>query len=113
MSLFRQDSPPPPQSWDTLREWLARPWRDRFLASLRVMLPFTSIVMALAAIAMYIAEPSWRSIRLVLVLWLIGIPLTALGYMRRIDRMARQVPPITAASRNPTTAVDIRGKRQD
>ncbi len=112
MSLLRPDAPPPPESWEGLREWMRRSWWDRYRASLRVMLPFTSVVLALAGVALMIAEPSWRSARLIGVLWVIGVPVTALGYMRRMGRAAAQVPPISPASSNPTTAVDIRGNRE-
>ncbi len=112
MSLLRRDAPPPPESWDDLREWAQRSWWHRYRAALRVMLPFTSVVLALAGVALMIAEPSWRSARLIGALWLFGVPVTALGYMRRMGRAAAQVPAISPASSNPTTAVDIRGNRE-
>lgn len=111
MSLLRRDAPPPEEMWDVLRDWSQRTWWQRYRMSLMVMLPFTSVVMALAAVALLFAEFSWRSAALIASLWAIGVPLTALGYMRRVNRSAALVPPITPASRNPTTAVDIRGSR--
>ena len=100
MSLLRRDAPPPAEAWEALREWSRQSWWARYRASLMVMLPFTTLVLAMAAIAL-----------LIVVLWAIGVPVTALGYMRRMARSAALVPPISAASQNPTTAVDIRGNR--
>lgn len=111
MNLLRRDLPPPTDSWDALREWTRQSWWQRYRMSLMVMAPFTTIVLVLAGIGLLIAEPSWRSAQLIGVLWVIGVPLTALGNMRRMARAAAQVPPISEASRNPTTAVDIRGNR--
>ncbi|MBL8309548.1 MAG: hypothetical protein JNL19_03900 [Burkholderiales bacterium] len=108
MSLLRRDAPPPVEAWDALREWSQQSGWHRYLASLRVMLPFTSVIIGLAAVALLYAEPSLRSVKLVLGLWAFGVPVTALGYMRRMNRAAAQVPPITPASLDPTTAVDIR-----
>ena len=112
MSVLRRDAPPPPEAWDDLREWSRQTWWARYRASLLVMLPFTSLVMAMGGVALLIAEFSWRSVVLIAVLWAIGVPLTALGYMRRMSRAAALVPPISPASLNPTTAVDIRGSRE-
>jgi hypothetical protein len=112
MSLFRRDSPPPTESWEGLREWSRQAWWQRFRVSLRVMTPFTTLVLALAALGLLMAEFSLRSAALMVVIWVVGVPVTALGYLRRIDRAAAQVPPITSASSNPTTAVDIRGNRE-
>ena len=112
MSLLRRDVPPPTESWEALREWSRQSWWQRYRVSLMVMAPFTTIVLALAGVGLLIAEPSWRSAQLIGVLWVIGVPVTALGNMRRMARSAAQVPPISEASRNPTTAVDIRGNRK-
>jgi hypothetical protein len=112
MSILRRDAPPPSETWDALREWSRQSWWARYRASLLVMLPFTTIVLALAGAAMLVAEFSMRSATLIFVLWLVGVPVTALGYMRRMSRAAAQVPPISPASLNPTTAVDIRGNRE-
>ena len=111
MSLLRRDLPPPTDSWDALREWTRQSWWQRYRVSLMVMAPFTTVVLLLAGIGLLIAEPSWRSAQLIGVLWVIGVPLTALGNMRRMARAAAQVPPISEASSNPSTAVDIRGNR--
>ena len=111
MSLLQRDAPPPTESWEALREWSRQSWWQRYRVSLMVMAPFTTIVLALAGVGLLIAEPSWRSAQLTGVLWVIGVPLTALGNMRRMARAAAQVPPISEASRNPTTAVDIRCNR--
>lgn len=111
MNLFRNETPPPAEAWETLREWSRQSWWERYRVSLLIMLPFVSLVLAVAAVALLIAEPSWRSARLIAVLWVIAIPVTALGYMRRMARAAALVPPITPASLNPTTAVDIRSNR--
>ena len=112
MSLLRPDLPPPTDSWDALREWSRQSWWQRYRVSLMVMAPFTTVVLVLAGVGLLIAETSWRSAQLIAVLWVIGVPLTALGNMRRMARAAAQVPPISEASRNPTTAVDIRGNRR-
>ena len=112
MSLFQRDVPPPAEAWEGLRDWARQPWWVRYKAAVLVMLPFTSVVLILAGAGLLIAEPSWRSAKLIGVMWLIGVPVTALGFMRRIGRAAAQVPPISAASLNPTTAVDIRGNRE-
>jgi len=111
MSLFRRDTPPPTEAWESLREWANHSWWQRYRASLMVMLPFVSFIIGVAAIALFVAEPSWRTALWVGGMWAIGVPLTALGYMRRMGRAAAQVPPISAASSNPTTAVDIRSNR--
>lgn len=112
MSLFRRDLPPPTDSWEALREWANYSWWRRYRSSLLVMLPFVSLILAVAAVALLIAEPSWRTARFIFWMWLIAIPVTALGYMRRMARSAAMVPPISAASLDPTTAVDIRGNRE-
>lgn len=112
MSILRRDAPPPNEAWEALREWSRHSWWERYRASLLVMLPFTSVVMALAAVGLLVAEFSWRSAGLILMLWLIAVPVSALGHMRRMSRAAALVPPMTPASLNPTTAVDIRGNRE-
>jgi hypothetical protein len=113
MSLLRRDAPPPPESWDDLREWSCQSWYTRFRAATMVMLPFSTLIMVVAAGVLLYAEPSWRTARLIVMLWVTAVFLTGLGYKRRMDRAAAQVPPITPASQNPTTAVDIRGRRDD
>jgi hypothetical protein len=111
MSIIRREAPPPTDAWDELREWSRRSWWERYRASLMVMLPFTTLVVALASVALLIAEFSWRSGKMMLIIWVIGVPITALGYMRKVGRAAAQVPPISPASLDPNTAVDIRGPR--
>jgi hypothetical protein len=64
-------------------------------------------VVGLAGIALLIVEPSVRTLTLIAGLWLIGVPLAALGYVRKLDRLAARVP-ITPADKNPRTTVDIR-----
>ena len=113
MSLFRREAPPPPESWEALREWSLHTWWERYRASLLVMLPFTTVVVGLATVALFFAEFSWRSAKLMAMLWVIGVPITALGYMRKMSRAAAQVPPITPASLDPNTAVDIRSSRPE
>lgn len=112
MSTFRRDVPPPTEAWESLREWANQSWWTRYRMSLMVMLPFVSFIMVLAGAALFFVEPSWRTARWVGGLWAIGVPVTALGYMRRMGRAAAQVPPISAASTNPTTAVDIRSSSE-
>ena len=109
MSLLRRDAPPPTESWEALREWARHSWWHRFRESLLLMLPFTTVLLLLAGVILLFAESSWRSIQLIAILWLVCVPLAGLGHMRRMSRAAAQVPPISEASRNPTTAVDIRG----
>lgn len=113
MSIIDRNVPPPQEAWDTLREWSRQSWWKRYRMSLLVMLPVTTMMMLIAGVAMLFAEFSWRSVALVASLWVIGVPLTALGYMRRVSRSAALVPPITPASLDPTTAVDMRGQRPD
>ena len=116
MSLLRRDTPPPTESWEQLREWARQSWWQRFRESLLLMLPFTTVLLLVAGVILMFAEPSWRSVRLIALLWVICVPLAGLGHMRRMGRAAAQVPPISSASLNPTTAVDIRGSsdaRQD
>ena len=112
MSSFRRDTPPPPEAWESLREWQRLPWWQRYQLSLRVMFPFASLIILLAAVALLIAEPSWRSAKLIALLWVGTVLVTALGYQRRMARAAALVPPLTPASLNPTTAVDIRGNQE-
>ncbi len=111
MSIIRREAPPPTEAWDALREWSRQSWWQRFRASLLVMLPFTSLVVAAATAVLLYAELSWRSAKMMFIIWLITLPLTALGYMRKMERAAAQVPPITPASLDPNTAVDIRSER--
>lgn len=111
MNMFRRDAPPPTEAWESLREWANQSWWQRYRASLLVMLPLVSFIIALAGIALFIAEPSWRTAKWIGGLWVFGVSVTALGYTRRMSRTAAMVPPISAASLNPTTAVDIRSNR--
>ncbi len=111
MSLLRRDTPPPTESWERLREWARQSWWQRFRESVLLMLPFTTVLLLLSGVILLFAESSWRSVRLIGALWVVCVPLAGLGHMRRMGRAAAQVPPISAASRNPTTAVDIRGNK--
>jgi hypothetical protein len=112
MSLLRPEVPPPTDAWEGLREWARQSWWQRFRISLLSVIPITTLVFAFAGVALLVAETSWRSAALIGGLWVICVPLAAVGYMRRIGRSAAKVPPISAASLNPTTAVDIRGSRE-
>lgn len=111
MSIVRREAPPPTEAWDELREWSHQSWWRRYQTSLLVMLPFTSLVVAAATVVLLFAEFSWRSGKMMLIIWCIGVPITALGYLRKMDRAAAQVPPITPASLDPNTAVDMRSER--
>jgi hypothetical protein len=113
MNLLRRNTPPPPESWDDLREWSCQSWYTRYRAATMMMLPFSTLIMVISGAALLYSEPSWWSVRLILALWVMAAFLGGLGYKRRMDRAAAQVPPITPASQNPTTAVDIRGRRDD
>jgi hypothetical protein len=84
-----------------------QPFSKRYRVGLAVMVRLITVVVLLAGIALMIAEPSWRSAALIASLWLFGVPVTALGYVRKMDRLAAQVP-VTPASNSPTTTVDIR-----
>lgn len=108
MSVIGRDAPPPQEAWDTLREWSQRSTGERFRLSLRMMLPIVSAVVGVGGVALLFVEPSWRSVALITLLWLVAMPLAAFGHMRRIDHSAALVPPISPASLDPTTAVDIR-----
>lgn len=111
MSLLRREVPPPTDAWEGLREWARLSWWQRYRISLLAVAPITTVVFSFAAVALLVAETSWRSAALIAGLWVICVPLASLGYMRRVGRSAAKVPPISAASLNPTTAVDIRGNR--
>jgi hypothetical protein len=93
--------------WETLREWRMRSFGERYRIGLAVSLRLISLVVGLAGIALMIVEPSARTLVMIAGLWLIGVPLAALGYVRKLDRMAARVP-ISPAAKNPRTTVDIR-----
>lgn len=97
---------PPEDSWDTLREWRMQRYGEKLKIGFAVAVRLISLVVGLAGAALLIAEPSARTLVLIFVLWAIGVPLAAIGYVRKMDRMAARVP-ISPASSNPTTAVDI------
>lgn len=107
MSFLTPTPTPPEDSWDTLREWRMQPFIARYKIGLAVMLRLMTLVVGIAGIALFIAEPSQKSALLALALWLISIPLGALGYVRKMDRMAARIP-VSPASKDPTTTVDIR-----
>jgi hypothetical protein len=108
VSFLSPNVAPPEDSWDTLREWRMQGFWSRYKIGLAVALRIISIVIALAGAALLFLEPSARTVALIAGLWVFGVLLAALGYVRKMDRMAARVP-VTPASRNPTTAVDIRG----
>jgi hypothetical protein len=107
VSLFSPQATPPEDSWDTLREWRMQRFGERFKIGLAVAVRLISMVVGLAGIALLIVEPSLRTLGLIAGLWAFGVPVAALGYVRKMDRMAARVP-ISPANSNPTTAVDIR-----
>jgi hypothetical protein len=80
---------------------------EKFKIGLAVAVRIITLVVGLAGAALLFLEPSLRTLGLVAVLWAVGVPLAAIGYVRKMDRMAARVP-VSPASRNPTTAVDIR-----
>jgi hypothetical protein len=106
MSLFSPTPIPPEDSWDTLREWRMQTFVARYKIGLAVALRIISLVVLLAGAALLFLEPSKRTVFLIVTIWCIGVPLAALGYVRKMDRMAARVP-ITPATKNPTTTVDI------
>jgi hypothetical protein len=107
VSLFSLQTTPPEDSWDTLREWRMQRFAERYKIGLAVAVRLISMVVGLAGIALLIVEPSLRTLGLIAALWAFGVPVAALGYVRKMDRMAARVP-ISPANLNPTTAVDIR-----
>lgn len=108
MSLFANTAPPAEDTHDTLREWRMQSFGQRYWVALMVMLRLISVVVLIAGIGLFISEPSWRSVTFTIIIWLIAIPLTALGYVKKVDRMAALVPSISSANPDPTTTVDIR-----
>jgi hypothetical protein len=106
MSLLSPTPTPPEDSWDTLREWRMQTFWQRYKIGIAVMLRVISLVVGIAGIALFFVEPSLRTAKLVAALWLISIPLCALGYVRKMDRMAGRVP-VSPARDDPTTTVDI------
>jgi hypothetical protein len=107
VSLLSPTPTPPEDSWDTLREWRMQRFPQRYKIGLAVSLRLISVVVGLAGIALLFLEPSLRTLTLVAGLWCVGVPLAALGYVRKMDRMAANVP-VTPAAKNPTTTIDIR-----
>ncbi len=107
MSFLTPTPTPPEDSWDTLREWRMRLFWQRYKIGLAVSLRLISIVVVLAGAALIYLEPSLRTLALIAGLWCFGVPLAALGYVRKMDRMAARVP-VSPAAKNPTTTVDIR-----
>ncbi len=110
MSLLSPTPTPPEDSWDTLREWRMRSFWQRYRVGIAVMLRLMTIVVGIAGVALFFVEPSWRTAKLVLSLWFIGVPLGALGYVRKMDRMAANVP-VSPARNDPTTTVDIQTRQ--
>ncbi len=113
MSVLSPNIPPPLDQHDTLRAWKTQPFSARYFVALKVMLRVISFVVLLAGVALMIAEPSWRTATLIVGMWLVGVPLTALGYVRKMDRLAAQTPPISPRNESPTTTIDIRQRRID
>ncbi|TAG04693.1 MAG: hypothetical protein EAZ37_16315 [Burkholderiales bacterium] len=113
MSLLSPNIPPSIEHHDTLREWRLQPFSKRYWVAVKVMARVVSFVVLLAGIALLIAEPSVRSLILIALMWLVGVPLTALGYVRKMDRLAAQAPALSPRSSSPTTTIDIRQRRVD
>ncbi len=111
MSFLSPQPIPPEDSWDTLREWRMQPFSMRYRTGLAVMLRLMTLVVGMAGVALFFVEPSLRTALLVIGLWLFSIPLTALGYVRKMDRMAASVP-VSPAANSPTTTVDIRSRTE-
>ncbi|MGL4230698.1 MAG: hypothetical protein ACRDAM_15530 [Casimicrobium sp.] len=107
MSLLTPTPVPPEDAWDTLREWRMQSFSKRYKVGLAVMLRLMSLVVGLAGIALFFLEPSMRTAVLVAGLWCVSVPLGALGYVRKMDRMAASVP-VSPARNDPTTTVDMR-----
>jgi hypothetical protein len=106
MSLLSPTPTPPEDSWDTLREWRMQSFWKRYKIGIAVMLRVITLVVGIAGTALFFLEPSLRTAKLVAALWAISIPLCALGYVRKMDRMAARIP-ISPARNDPTTTVDI------
>jgi hypothetical protein len=75
-----------------LLAWREQAWSVRYRQALGFVVRVLSIVFALTTVALLLLEPSWRTIAGMLVLWAIAVPFTALGYMRKLDRMAGRIP---------------------
>jgi hypothetical protein len=108
VSFLSPNVTPPEDSWDTLREWRMQGFWSRYKIGLAVAVRIISLVILLAGAALLFLEPSMRTALLIAGLWCFGVLIAALGYVRKMDRMAASVP-VTPASRNPATAFDIRG----
>lgn len=106
MSLLSPNIPPTGDQHDTLRAWRAQPFSARYFVAVKVMLRVISFVVLLAGVALMIAEPSGRTVVLIVGMWLVGVPLTALGYVRKMDRLAAQAPPVSSGNRRPATSDD-------
>jgi hypothetical protein len=106
MSLLSPTPTPPEDSWDTLREWRMQTFWQRYKVGIAVMLRLMTLVVGIAGIALFFVEPSMRTAKLVVALWVVSVPLGALGYVRKMDRMAANVP-VSPARNDPTTTVDI------
>ncbi len=106
VSFLSPQVTPPEDSWDTLREWRMQRYGEKLKIGFAVAVRLITLVVGLAGVALLIAEPSSRTLVLIAILWAVGVPLAAIGYVRKMDRMAARVP-ISPASTNPTTAVDI------
>jgi hypothetical protein len=91
-----------------LQAWRQQPFGARYRTALAVVVRLLSLAFGVAGVAFFAFEPSARTALLVLGLWAITVPLAALGYVRKLDRLARRAPPISPARRDPKTATDIR-----
>ncbi len=91
-----------------LQAWRQQPFSARFRTALAVVVRLLTLGFAVAGVAFFALEPTLRTVLFVLGLWAVAVPLAALGYVRKLDRMARRAPPISPARRDPNTATDIR-----
>ncbi len=107
MSLWAPREPPE-RDWPMLQAWRQQPFSARYRTALAFVARVVSLVIAVAGAAIFALEPSLRTVLFVAGLWAALVPLAALGYVRKLDRIARRAPPISPARRDPKTATDIR-----
>lgn len=107
MSLWAPREPPE-RDWPMLQAWRQQGFSVRYRTALALVARLLTLVFAVAGIAFFALEPTLRTVLFVVGLWAVTVPLAALGYVRKLDRLARRAPPISPAQRDPKTATDIR-----
>lgn len=82
----------PEESRPLLEAWRTQPFAVRYRAALAVALRLLTLVFAAAGLGFLALEPTLRTALFVVALWALAVPLAALGYMRKLDRLARGMP---------------------